>query len=186
VIGVTLLKPRRQRGFTLLDSLIVLAILGIIGMIIIPQFSGLLQETKLNEAASELISGIQYAENLAVRHRRPFGIQTDATGRWYKIYDNRYYTDITACTDAVPDDPLMDTACVVLNPLDKNWYFRDFDDMGHYQSVTFTTAQILFHPDGHCQSGDPAVYTDHQITVSLGSRQKTITIDGSSGRITVQ
>ena len=83
----------RPGGFTLLDSLIVIAILGIIGMIVIPQFQGMIQETRLNEAAAELVSGMQYAGNLAVRYRRPFGFQADAAGRWFKVYDNRYAAD---------------------------------------------------------------------------------------------
>ncbi len=172
------LAGRRQEGFTLLDSLIVIVILGIIGMIAIPQFQGLIQETRLNEAAAEIVSGMQYAGSLAVRYGRAFGFQADAAGHWYKIYDNR--SDITACTDQIPDDPLMDSACVVLNPLDKNWYIRNFNDMENYRAVIFTSANVIFSPDGHSGSADTVV------TVSLGDRSKTITVDGATGRITVQ
>ena len=172
-----MIAKRKQRGFTLLDSLIVIVILGIIGMIIIPQFQGLIRETRLSEAAAEIVSGMQYAGNLAVRYRRPFGFQADAAGHLFKIYDNRYSADTTAHTAA---DPPVTALGVVLNPLDKSWYIRNFADMENYQAVTFTDATIVFYPDGHSASSDTTV------TVGLGSRQKTITVDGTTGRISTK
>lgn len=162
-------------------------ILGIIGMIVIPQFQGMVQETRLNEAAAELVSGMQYAGNLAVRYRRPFGFQADAAGtsHLFKIFDNR--SDKTACTDQVQDDPPMNDDCVVQNPLDKDWYIRDFAAMENYRSVTFAIKRndvlipsIVFYPDGHSASSDTTV------TVDLGGSQRTITVDGATGRISVQ
>lgn len=167
----------RKTGFTLIDSLLVIVIIGIIGMIAIPQFQGLVQETKLNEAATELVSGMQYAGNLAVRYGRPFGFQADAAGHWYQVYDNRYLADPAPHTT---DDPPVTAYGVVLNPLDKSWYLRDFDDMESYREVIFTSAQITFYPDGHSAVSDTAV------TVSLGNNQRIITIDGTTGRISVQ
>jgi Tfp pilus assembly protein FimT len=167
----------RPGGFTLLDSLIVIVILGIIGMIVIPQFQGMVQETRLNEATAEIVSGMQYAGNLAVRYRRPFGFQADAAGHWFKIYDNRYAADATAHTDA---DPPVTAYGVVLNPIEKNWYQHDFDDMENYRAATFTSAQIVFYPDGHSAASNITV------TVTLGATQRTITVDGATGRISVQ
>ncbi|MCX5823933.1 MAG: GspH/FimT family pseudopilin [Deltaproteobacteria bacterium] len=172
---------RRSRGFTLLDSLIVIVILGIIGMIVIPQFQGMVQETRLNEAAAELVSGMQYAGNLAVRYRRPFGFQADSAGHWFKIYDNRYVNDANPHT---ADDPPVTANGVVLNPIDKSWYWRDFDDMENYRAVTFAPdVQIVFYPDGH--STDPAL-PNPTVIVSLGGSQRTIKVDGATGRISVQ
>ncbi len=168
---------KKTGGFTLLDTLIVIVILAILGMIAIPQLQGVVMETRLNEAAAELVSGMQYAGNLAVRYRRPFGFQADAAGHWFKIYDNRYAADATAHTT---DDPPVTANGVVLNPLDKSWYIHDFDDMENYRAVTFTGAQIVFYPDGHSAASNTTV------TVSLGGSQRTITVDGATGRISVQ
>lgn len=160
-----------------MDMVIVIIILGIVGMAVIPQLQGMIQEARLNEATAELVSGMQYAGNLAVRYRRPFGFQTDAAGQWFKIYDNRYYTESTVCTDSVLDDPPMNSACVVLHPLDKNWYIRNFAEMENYRLVSFSSAQIIFYPDGHSAAANTTV------PVSLDGRQKTITVDGTTGRI---
>jgi len=171
---------KRQQGITLLDLAIVIVILGIVGMAVIPQLQGMIQEARLTEATSEIVSGMQYAGNLAVRYRRPFGFQSDASGHWFKIYDNRYYTDSAVCNDSVPDDPLMNSSCVVLNPQDKGWYIRTFADMENYRAVLFTSVQIVFYPDGHSAAADTTM------TVSLGDRQKTVVVDGTTGRISVQ
>ena len=168
---------KRQQGFTLVDMLIVIAILGIIGMAVIPQLQGMIQETRLTEATAEIVSGMQYAENLAIRYRRPFGFQADAAGHWFKVYDSRYAADAAA---HATDDPPVTSYGVVLNPLDKSWYQHDFDDMENYRAVSFTSAQIVFYPDGHSAASNTTV------TVSLGGRQKTIKADGATGRISVQ
>ncbi len=164
-------------GFTLLDSLIVVAILGIIGMVVIPQFQGVIQETKLNEAAGEIVTGLQYAANLAVHHGRPFGFQADEAGRWFKVYDSRYVADAASHHD---QDPPVTSYGVVMNPLDKGWYLRDVGDGEGYRAVTFTGAQVVFYPDGHSGNGNATV------TVSLGGRNRVITIDGVTGRVAVQ
>jgi len=171
---------RGSRGFTLLDSLIVIAIIGIIGMIAIPQFQGMIQETRLNEATAELVSGLQYAGNLAVRYRRPFSFQANAAGHWFKIYDNRYASD---ANPHAADDPPVTAYGVVLNPIDKSWYLRDFDEMENYRAVTFTDnnqVPIVFYPDGHSSDSNTTV------TLSLGGSQRAITVDGATGRISVQ
>lgn len=166
-----------RQGFTLLDTLIVVAILGIVGMVAIPAIQGMLRETRLNEATAELVSALQYAGSLAVRHQRPFGFQADASGRWYKVYDNRYAADAAAYPTASPP---VTAYGVVLNPLDKSWYQRNFTSTDHYRAVTFTSAQLLFYPDGHSGASNTVC------TVSLGGVQRTITVDGSTGRVSVQ
>ncbi len=168
---------RRPGGFTLLDSLIVIAILGIIGMAAIPHLQGMIRETRLNEATAELVSGMRYAGNLAVRYGRPFGIQADAAGHWFRVFDNRYRSDPAPHTD---QNPPVAANGVVLNPSDKSWYLMDFDDLENYRGVTFTGAEIVFYPDGHSSSSDTTM------AVSLGDDGRTIAIDGTTGRIRIQ
>ena len=176
-----MLLVNRKAGFTLLDSLIVIAILGIVGMAIIPQFQGMVQETRLNEAAAEIVSGMQYAGNLAVRYRRAFGFEADAAGHWFKIYDT-----LPVAATRTANDPPVNADGVVLNPLDKSWYIHDFDDMENYRAVTFTSVKIVFYPDGHTAIPGALVAANTTVTVSLGGRLRTITVDGVTGRISVQ
>jgi len=50
----------RNKGFTLLDLLLVMTILGVSGMILIPQFHSMITEARLNDAAAKLVLGLQY------------------------------------------------------------------------------------------------------------------------------
>jgi Tfp pilus assembly protein PilE len=47
------LTANKGKGFTLVDHIILILILGVLGMIAIPQFQSMVAESKLNEAAGE-------------------------------------------------------------------------------------------------------------------------------------
>ena len=171
------------RGFTLLDLLIVIMIIGILGVIVIPQFHSMITESKLNEATGELVSALQYAGILAVQYQRPFGLKADADDNWFKVFDTSPYPDTVPPAQPSNEPPVNEDA-IVLNPLDKKWYIKDFDDMGSYQGVHITSVpaggEIRFYPDGHSSS------SDNTFVLSLAGDQKTITVNGTTGRISVQ
>jgi len=171
----------RNKGFTLLDLLLVMTILGVLGMIVIPQFHSMVTEARLNEAAGELVSGLQYAGSLAVQHQRPFGLMADVNENWFKVYDYQYKTDPEPHHDYVPP---VDVYGVVLNPVDKRWYIKDFDTMKTYEGVRITSVsdggEIRFYPDGHSSSSDSTFVLSH------GGNQRTITVNGTTGRVSVQ
>ncbi len=165
-------------GFTLFDLLIVALILGILGTITIPHFEGIITETKLNEAAAELVCGLQYAQNLAVEYQRPFGIKADAAGNWFRVFDDQYKADPNPHHGS---DPPVDAYGVVLDPLSKIWYVKTYDTI--YQGVKIssvpTGGEIRFYPDGHSSNGTTT------ISLNFVEKQKTIFIDGNTGVITV-
>ncbi len=59
-------KHRKTDGFTLLELLIVLTIMGILVVIAIPSFSGLAQGPQVSSAVNDLVSSFNYARNEAV------------------------------------------------------------------------------------------------------------------------
>jgi len=174
------IKNEKCTGFTLVDTMLVVVILGILGMIVVPQFNSMLFEAKLNGATAELVSGLEYARALAVKYQRPFGLEADAGENRFKLFDNQYKTDPSPHHD---DDPPVDAYGVVLNPLDKTWYIKDLDTMETYKGVSISGGEICFYPDGHCS--DPAG-PDNTFVVSLSGDQKTITVAGATGRIKVE
>ena len=166
-------------GFTLLDLLIVALILSILGTVAVPHFKGLTIETKLNEAAAELVGGLQYAQNLAVEYQRPFGLKADATGNWFRVFDDRYKADPNPHHGS---DPPVDAYGVVLEPLSKIWYVKNYDTI--YKGIKITAVptggEIRFYPDGHSAAAN------HTFLISLATAQRTITVNGTTGRVSVQ
>ena len=167
-----------SRGFSLLDLLIVLMILGIMGVLVAPQLHSMMTEARLNEAAREMVSGLHYARSLALTHQRPFSLTVDVGGNWFRVFDRRYRDDTSPHHDATPP---VDSYGVVLNPVDKSWYSVDFDTAQNYEGVSIDSApsEISFYPDGH-SSVDDSVFV-----VSFGEDTRTITVDGTTGKIRI-
>jgi type II secretion system protein H len=170
-----------QLGFSLLDLVIVIVILGILGTIAVPQFHSMMGARRLNAASGEFVSALQYARNLAVKYQRPFGLRANVAGNWFRVYDDKYKTDAGPHHDVVPP---VDAFGVVLNPLDKTWYVIDYDTMDTYEGVTMTSippsTRLCFYPDGHSSSSDSTFVLSH------AGDQRTITVNGTTGRIHVQ
>ena len=170
-----------NKGFSLLDMLIVLMILGILGVFVAPQLHSTLNEARLNEATGELVSGLHYAQSLAVTHQRPFGLTANVSENWFRVFDHRFSADANPHHNETPP---VDGYGVVLNPVDKNWYLLDFDTTRPYEGVSIASApasggMISFYPDGHSSS------VDSVFVLSFGGEQRTITVDGTTGRISV-
>jgi len=181
--NLTDINPDPQNsGFTLIDMILVVMIIGIVGMIAIPQFHSMITEAKLNAAAGELVAALEYARSLAVEYQKPFGLAV--TANRIRVYDDGRKTNPAPDHEALPP---VDAFGVVLNPADKKWYIKDFDTMTDYEGVAIDSApaggEIRFFPDGHCS--DPAG-PGNTFVVSYGGYQKTITVNGTTGWVSVQ
>jgi prepilin-type N-terminal cleavage/methylation domain-containing protein len=170
-----------QRGFSLIDLVMVIIILGILSTIAIPQLHSMISESKLNGATGEVVSALQYAQSLAVKHQRVFGVRLIPNDNAISVIDYRYRDDATAHMDA---DPPVEKNGIVFNPFDKNPFLRDFDNLKEYEGVQVTfpsgVEYVCFYADGH--SSD----TDRTISLSFEQGRRTVTVDGTIGRITVK
>ena len=185
-----------QKGFTLIDLMIVIAVLGILAMLAQPQFSSMISESKLNGAANEVVSAFEYAKSLAMTHQKPFDVKVFVASEknQFTVRDVGYANNPDLHLDAVP--PVYSYGRV-FNPIDKKPYIIDFDGLEaelegiiqtkrEYEGVQIVSvpgggasAEIRFYPDGHSS------LTSSSITLSLGDQQRTISVDGTTGRITV-
>jgi type IV fimbrial biogenesis protein FimT len=66
---LTLLRPR-MRGFTLVELLVVVAVIGLVMMLGLPNISTWLQNTQIRNAAEATVSGLQIARTEALRRNR--------------------------------------------------------------------------------------------------------------------
>ena len=70
---------RRQRGFTMLDLAVVVAIVAILASIALPNFSTWIQNSQVHNAGVAIQNGIQLARTEAVRRNTPIRFQLTTT-----------------------------------------------------------------------------------------------------------
>ena len=70
-------KSRGDRGFTLIETIIVLIILGIVAAISMPNFFALLNRYQVNNALEQLLGGIRETQQRAMSQRRLCRINID-------------------------------------------------------------------------------------------------------------
>ena len=78
--------PRRERGFTLIELMVGVAILGIAAVIAVPAFGGMFERMRLTGAANELAADLQLARSEAVRRRAAVSLAAAADGQGYRIF----------------------------------------------------------------------------------------------------
>jgi prepilin-type N-terminal cleavage/methylation domain-containing protein len=70
---------RSTWGFTLIEIMVVVSLLGLIAGLTIPSFAQYLQRQKVVGARNELMADIQYARSLAIARRQTFQIDFEQT-----------------------------------------------------------------------------------------------------------
>jgi general secretion pathway protein H len=76
---------RDARGVTLLELLIVLALMAIITAVVIPMFGGSLSTSELRASARQLAAGLRLARSEALSERRETFLVIDVDGRRFKV-----------------------------------------------------------------------------------------------------
>src|SRR2546423_10718596 len=81
-------KNSRQ-GFTVLELIAVVVILGIMAAFAGPAMSRIVRHNRVNRAATVIASDLQNAFAVAARQREPVRIQADAASRSYQFVDRK-------------------------------------------------------------------------------------------------
>ncbi|MEO8536295.1 MAG: GspH/FimT family pseudopilin [Betaproteobacteria bacterium] len=80
--GVPLRAPR---GVTLLELLIVIALMAIVAGFVVPMFGGPVSTSELRAAARQLAAGLRLARSEAVSQRRETFLVVDVAGKRFKV-----------------------------------------------------------------------------------------------------
>ncbi len=98
------MKRAASKGFTLVEILIVVIILGILAAIVIPQFTEASQEARIGNVVTNLQT--MRSQLLLYKTQHLENYPADAAGEGHDEFRDEMclYTDNTGATNAVPDD----------------------------------------------------------------------------------
>ncbi len=102
-----------RRGFTLLELLMVLVIIGVATTYAILQFSGYFQRTAAQRAAQVFAHDLTLARGWATRGRQPVVIRFYESARWYEVVEQSSGTQVLVRRFGTNAD--IDLSAVVLD-----------------------------------------------------------------------
>jgi len=144
---------KRESGFTLIEMMIVIAVLAIMAAIAIPSFMSLLPGMRLNGAARQIMGDLMAARMNSVKQNNSVRVFFNSPGaNQYQILDDDNNDGTAGTGEAIT--------------------IRDIQD--NYQDVTLTsTNNPIFHPKGTATS--LATITLHN---SSGAKKVSVSIAG--------
>ncbi len=188
------MRLRRDRGFTIIEIMLVCAMIGIVSAMAVPGLVAGLRFMRLNAAARQVHSELQGARLRAVSGDRPMRMRFDCpVGRYYRAVEligtpaapDPVDSAANRCDIATYPYPLKDTSRVTRPNLDGPPRFLPV-------GMNFVGAQTIeFWPDGtaHIAGGGPpwpAIgAAGVTIFVTDGTRSRSITVNGV-GKIQMQ
>jgi prepilin-type N-terminal cleavage/methylation domain len=181
-----LVTSKVSAGFTLVEILIVVMVMGILATISLPAINSTLQGSRLRGAAYEVVTALEYAQLTAM---------TSGRGTRVVIGDNqesigvRQYTSnadfFTGGDELAENDVESGTYVLMPYPTKKGInYPITLTDENRFQGVDITVSdfnagsQVDFNAQGAPSKGGTA-------TLALGGDQIVVTLDALTGKVTV-
>jgi prepilin-type N-terminal cleavage/methylation domain-containing protein len=176
----------QQKGFTLTELVIVISTLGLIAAIAVPAISSS-SNKKLDLAVQEFVTAIRFARSESTRTSSPHGFHHESGAQRIRVWRA---------------DTTLDPATIVYDvrhPIDKQFYDIDLNQIPLAAATTITQNSLFrgtcsspeivyFDANGSpwCESPGNVLLESFELIFQSGSAQRTLTVDGITGRVTVQ
>lgn len=178
------LRPSRtKRGFTLVEILVVVVILGIASMVILPQL-GDRGDLKASSAARVLTADFIYAQNLAIVKQRPhyvrFSGQTyslwtrDDGGTLTRVRHPVLHEDLVVTFGAGGTSGLQEVELAAVSLGGDSYDAIGFDELGSPVSANLATATAV------------PLASRASIQLASGPHQLTVSIEPFTGEVTIE
>ncbi len=179
-------KQWRTAGFTYVELLIVLLLMGIFAMLGLPALNGAMGEARLSGAAQEVVNALEFAQLTAMTSGRKTRVvigapQDRIAVRQFNIIADLFNGGNTLAAPVVENG----TFDLMGNPMNKGTnYVIDFPDGSRFQGVDIAASDfnvedsVIFDTLGAPSKGGT-------VTLVLGDRQMVVTLDALTGKVTV-
>lgn len=181
------LKTNHQfpKGFTFIEILIFMLILGIIATQALPTIQSGLEVSKMSEAASEIVVALQYAQLSAMTTGAESRVTIDQAADTILLERFNITGDIFSGATEMPENDIDSGAFVnMAHPFNRGEdYSIAFADEDRFYGVDITA--VDFGGNNFVTFDALGLPSDAgTVTLSLGTNQTTLTVDASTGSIT--
>jgi len=186
------MRGKEERGYTLLELVIVVSVIALIAAIAVPALNSTGSDEKLNLAAEKVASAIRFARSEAIR-----------TGEGHGLTVSQVTQQITVKKYDLSTAPIS-TLGTLIHPIDKQRYDFNVSTGSTTQGVTISNTHDVFNytdlggrrsllfdaygtPKWIVGSGPTThLLSDGKIELSYGNAQLVVSVAPITGRVTVQ
>lgn len=152
-----------SRGFTLVETIIVVVIIGIVAIVAIPRFNETIQSKRLYDATEKLYDDLNYCRDYAIAQHTNTWIEFESSQEKYRLF----YGDSWAARNALIDPARSSD----------DWFVINDTFLGvEIQSTSFSGNRISFNWWGTPSEGGTVVLIN-------GITSKTITVQPETGYV---
>jgi len=154
---------RDGSGFSLIETIIVMVLLGILAVVTLPSLTQALQTLHLNQAANKLAADIRYAKETALNSHGTYGVEFDVDDNSYSVFQ------LVSGSKASVNDPFTNASMIM-----------DFDTHSEYSGVSMVSSgstEIRFDSFGiPYDATGTALSNPLTVVIQNGGSSKTISI----------